>query len=72
MSGSKYKSSGRGESRLTIEWTNQHGCGHGDLDCNIVLQYMCQDNRYDSLDDNKNKDYDIIRNGITTIKLHSW
>src|SRR5262249_39052172 len=28
-------------SLLTIEWTNQHGCGHGKLECNLVIQYMC-------------------------------
>ena len=33
---------GKGETILPIEWTNQHGCGHGDLNCNIVLQYKCQ------------------------------
>lgn len=32
-------------SRLTIEWTNQHGCGDAqkNVRCNIVLQYMCND-----------------------------
>ena len=39
---------GQGQSHMTIEWTNQHGCGpNADADpskftCNIVLQYMCQ------------------------------
>lgn len=29
-------------SLLSVEWTNQHGCGKNDkLYCNIVLQYMC-------------------------------
>jgi len=32
-------------SQLTIEWTNQHGCGPIDqqknLHCQIILQYMC-------------------------------
>ena len=27
---------------LNLEWTNQHGCGDGDLNCNIVLQYQCR------------------------------
>ena len=27
---------------LNLEWTNQHGCGDGDLNCNIVLQYTCR------------------------------
>ena len=36
-----------GASILTVEWTNQHGCGGNDrndphkLNCNLVLQYMC-------------------------------
>lgn len=35
------------ESILSVEWTNQHGCGGNEasdpspLNCNIVLQYMC-------------------------------
>ena len=39
---------GQGQSLMTIEWTNQHGCGGDEdtdphkLNCNIVLQYMCQ------------------------------
>jgi len=38
---------GGGKTVLSVEWTNQHGCGgneQGDphkLNCNIVLQYMC-------------------------------
>ena len=43
MSGPQGQSSERkGKSFLTVEWTNQHGCGDDDLNCNIVLQYMCQ------------------------------
>ena len=30
---------------LDIEWTNQHGCGDGDLNCQIILQYMCQEHK---------------------------
>jgi len=26
---------------LPIEWTNQHSCGTGNANCNVVLQYMC-------------------------------
>ncbi len=39
-----------GQSYLSFEWTNQHGCGGNEdtdphkLNCNIVLQYMCQEN----------------------------
>jgi len=30
-------------SMLQIEWTSQHGCGvgHPNVDCDIILQYMC-------------------------------
>ena len=27
---------------LNLEWTNQHGCGDGDFNCNIILQYHCR------------------------------
>ena len=38
----------KGISKLLIEWTAQHGCGGNEndspneLNCNIVLQYMCR------------------------------
>lgn len=38
----------KGKTKLTIEWTNQHGCGGNEnyspqkQNCQIVLQYMCQ------------------------------
>ena len=45
----KYFQSGTlGSSELEVEWTNQHGCGGNEdsdphkLNCNMVLQYMCQ------------------------------
>ena len=44
-----FQSGETGISELAIEWWNQHGCGkkNGDdanwVDCQIVLQYMCQD-----------------------------
>jgi len=30
-------------SQLQVEWTNQHGCGvnHNNVDCDVILQYMC-------------------------------
>jgi len=40
------------ESELTVEWTNQHGCGgnEGDdphkLNCNMVLQYTCNNEKH--------------------------
>ncbi|XP_028400239.1 protein DD3-3-like [Dendronephthya gigantea] len=40
-----YYMSGSGEGNetiLPIEWTNQHGCRHRDVNCNFVLQYKCQ------------------------------
>jgi hypothetical protein len=46
-------------SLLTIEWTNQHGCGQNpNLYCNLVIQYMCS-----------NSDADptvLVRDGTTT------
>jgi hypothetical protein len=46
-------------SQLTIEWTNQHGCGaNPKLQCNIVLQYMCGTSN--------DGDYLNIRDGSTT------
>ena len=32
-------------SRLTLEWTNQHGCGDAqkNVKCGLVVQYMCED-----------------------------
>jgi len=46
-------------SLLTIEWTNQHGCGQSTkLWCNMVIQYMCS---------NKDDDPTIrVRDGTTT------
>ena len=46
---SYYQSGKVGNSELTVEWTNQHGCGGDEdksphkLNCNLVLQFMCQD-----------------------------
>ena len=44
-----FQSSGSAASKMTIEWTNQHGCGGNEdsdphkVNCNIVLQYMVSD-----------------------------
>ena len=61
MSSPDYKvRAGKTSSLLTIEWTNQHGCGGNEdydphkLNCQIILQYMC-------LPDSKE-----IRDGVTT------
>ena len=41
---------GQGRTELTVEWTNQHACGGNEdtdphkVNCNLVLQYMCQPN----------------------------
>ena len=48
----------KGKSILKLEWTNQHGCGDGDLNCNIVLQYMCQPESEPKMSADK------IRNGM--------
>jgi len=45
-------------SLLSIEWTNQHGCGNPKLECNMILQYTCGQT---------NDDLSVrIRNGLTT------
>ncbi|XP_055882286.1 protein DD3-3-like isoform X2 [Biomphalaria glabrata] len=55
---------GKGKTFLTLEWTNQHGCGGNSANsqqkqnCMLILQYMCQDN------DPSADDY--IRNGVET------
>lgn len=37
---------------LPIEWTNQHGCGNNSkVNCEIVIQYMCEDTADPSVDD---------------------
>jgi len=43
-------------SRLTIEWTNQHGCGENQdkAKCDVIIQYMCSNT------------HDEIRDGTTT------
>ena len=38
---------------MEVTWTNQHGCGYDvtnekgplKVNCNVVLQYMCQENK---------------------------
>ena len=54
----KAQNEGKGQSRFTVEWTNQHGCSNKDLNCNIVLQYMCQPDT-DTMKEN------TIRNGMS-------
>jgi hypothetical protein len=63
MSGPKGQSAERaGKSFMTVEWTNQHGCGDDDLNCNIVLQYMCQV-------DGQVESHEKLRNGTVDIPL---
>jgi hypothetical protein len=46
-------------SMLSIEWTNQHGCGSNPkMVCNLVVQYMCGSTNDDILT--------LIRDGTTT------
>ncbi|XP_070559547.1 protein DD3-3-like [Ptychodera flava] len=62
-----FQSSGQGESYLTIEWTNQHGCGGSEdndphkTNCNMVLQYMCQEDVNSATGSD-----DTLRNGENT------
>ena len=37
---------------LPIEWTNQHSCGDPNNNCEIVFQYMCDDNLRDGASTN--------------------
>ena len=56
-----------GKSTLLLEWTNQHGCGGNEntdphkLNCNHVIQYMCQPQQGGPTDDR-----DKLRNGANT------
>ena len=55
-----------GNSYFPIEWTNQHGCGENTpekpnkLNCNMVLQFMCQK------DDGDDPDKYTMRDGTST------
>lgn len=35
--------------KLALEWTNQHGCGNSQSECEIVVQYMCDDRLRDGV-----------------------
>ena len=64
------------DSRLLVEWTNQHGCGDTEskVECNIVIQYMCQSNGthddYPRGDDDDEEDVEertlYLRDGTST------
>jgi hypothetical protein len=47
-------------SLLPIQWTSQHGCGSNQVECNIVIQYMCVDGTDPST---------TIRDGLTTTTI---
>jgi hypothetical protein len=61
-----YNPTAEGRSILSVEWTNQHGCGgneHDDphkLNCNILLQYMCYPDH-----DERAEVYDMTRVSCT-------
>ncbi|OWF51651.1 protein DD3-3-like [Mizuhopecten yessoensis] len=63
----KTKTNDAGKSFLSVEWTNQHGCGGNEdtnpqkQNCHLVLQYMCQDD----VDSPTGTD-DTLRNGVET------
>lgn len=60
-----FQSDVNGQSILTVEWTNQHGCGGNEdtnpqkQNCILVLQYACQT-------DISSPQADTFRNGIST------
>eukprot|EP00117_Sycon_ciliatum_P009216 scpid102889/ scgid11602/ Protein DD3-3 len=67
----KYFQSGTlGSSELEVEWTNQHGCGGNEdsdphkLNCNMVLQYMCQNDH--GINSTGDFPLDYLRNGANT------
>ena len=49
------------DSVLKVEWTNQHGCGAPENQCEVVLQYMCEP------EDAQGKSR--IRDGISTDRV---
>ncbi|EDO37140.1 predicted protein [Nematostella vectensis] len=65
MSYFQSSNSGSGKTYLTMEWTNQHGCGGNEdsdphkMNCQLVLQYMCQE-------DVSSRQQDTLRNGAKT------
>jgi len=76
-----FESGVKGHSELEVTYTAQHGCGDDDpdsplkLNCNTVLQYMCQDNKEATgesdnenivKDDFPNADLITFRNGQQT------
>jgi len=71
----KYFESGLlGNTELEIQWTQQHGCGNDDpnsplkMNCNMVVQYMCQPNQGERAPD----DSITLRNGQqTTSQQHT-
>ena len=36
---------------LMVSWTDQHECGGDNTDCEVVLQYMCDDKLRDGIED---------------------
>ncbi|XP_052782188.1 protein DD3-3-like [Mya arenaria] len=63
-----FTASGTGGSQLTLEWTNQHGCGGNEdsdpqkQNCNLVIQYMCEDTFDSSLKTQ-------LRDGVNTQQM---
>ncbi|XP_013392122.1 protein DD3-3 [Lingula anatina] len=61
-----FQSGANAASHLTVEWTNQHGCGGNEDDdphkvnCNIVIQYMCQPAEFEG------NAKDRLRDGLNT------
>jgi plastocyanin len=59
----KYFQSGvAGNSELVVQYTNQHGCGNEKLNCNVVIQYKCQDD----VEDAAPRSPIVMRNGRNT------
>ena len=62
-----------GKSLLTFEWTNQHGCGDQDLNCNFVLQYRCQDDtKHKTLNAHSMRNGKIEKNIYGSLFFYMW
>ena len=35
--------------KVPVEWTNQHSCGEKNSHCELILQYMCNDQLRDGV-----------------------
>jgi len=60
-------------SQMRMTWTSQHGCGNAMNNCNMVIQFGCDDNDNDATDQGDQADFASFTNtGIgTRMTLHN-